>query len=189
MITLTHLSGTRYFAAIGDSKTGGYFAPLINYLSGATGVRWEVALNHSTAGWTVANAQAGLAAALAGVSVNVEYVFVGLGTNDANDDPLPNEATWKAQYGDILDQCHAKWTTAQILVCKIWRGDNGGAYLTNCETLNSRIDDVLSTRGWASVAHNEFDWLPSWTADNVHPSTPMNAAAEQARQWYEAIAF
>lgn len=192
MSKIQHLSGQKYIACIGDSKTAGltgYIYQLLTYLEGRTGNNWNLALHHAVGGWTVANALSGLPAALDTAIYVPTYVFIDLGVNEANDNPLPNEASWKANYASLLDQLHTKWPEARIYVAKIWRGDDSGIYIANCATINAWIEDVISDgrSGWVSVAHNEADWLDTWSLDKVHPDARIGGYAEMARQWFAAL--
>jgi len=189
MRIFTHLNGTtaRYFGIVGDSKTS-YAESLKMLLMGHTSVKWEISLSHAVAGWTVASALSGLAIAIAAAAHAPEFVCVGLGTNEANDTPLPSQVVWESNYGSILDQIHATWHTAKLNVCKVWRGDASGAWLANCATLNGYLDNVVVPRAaWTSIAHDESNWLPGWTIDNVHPAYHLSGGAEQARQWWDLI--
>ena len=188
MSLFSHLTGNRYFGVVGDSKTGTYAASLMMLLEGHTGNIWSLSLNHATAGWTLANAMTGIDAAITAVTNPPEFVCVGLGTNEANDSPLPDETTWIANYGSLADQIHAEWPDIPMFVCQVWRGDSSGAWLDNCATLNTRIATVVAARSsWMSIAHSEFDWLDAVSLDKVHPAYHTSGGAEQARRWWPAV--
>lgn len=192
MSRIAHLKGQKYFGVIGDSKSVAnlYDLPLINYLEGRTEQNWAVGFRHATAGWTVANALSGLAAALALAISPLEYILVNIGTNDAKAG-LPAENTFKTNYASILDQLHTHSPNAPVLVVQVWRGDDAGAYEANCVTLNGWIDDVIADgrSEWASVAFDETDWLDAWSLDKVHPDTRVGGYSEMARQWFAALSF
>ena len=185
---LKNVIGTKYIAAVGDSKcaspSSNWQFPLITLLEGHTSNKWLVGFTHATAGWTVANAQSGLATALTTVGSNIvpTYVFVDLGVNDSVS--MPSQSTFESNYGSILDQLHTKWPNAFIYVAKVWRGSQ----VANCSTLNGWIDNILSTRSWVTLGMNETTWLDSWDGgDNVHPS--VSGYWEMARQWRAGIGF
>lgn len=183
MSRIRHLSGQKYIAIVGDSKSvaNTYDYPLLNYLEGRTGNNWGVCLQHALAGRTADSAQSGLAAALAAVTVIPDYCFVNLGTNDSTS--MPTQAAFEADYADILDQLQTKWVNAGIFVAKVWRASQ----VVNCGTLNGYIDNVLATRAWAEVAFDETNWLDAWSLDNVHPDARIGGYSEMARQWFAAM--
>lgn len=183
-----HLQGRGYIGCIGDSKTAGINSwpySLCSYLEGRSRKLWGVALHHAVGGWTVADALSGLSTALDATTNVPSYVMIDLGTNEANDSPFPTESVWKADYANLLDQIHAKWPNASILVAKVWRI----GYDSQCDTLNGWIDAVIAEgrSSWVSVAFDEGDWLPSWTLDGTHPDSRIGGYGEMARQWFSAI--
>lgn len=187
---IRHLSGQQYIACVGDSKTvdvAAYPYQLISYLEGRTAQNWNIAFHHAVGGWTVENALSGLSAALALTTHVPKYIFVNLGTNEANDNPLPSEGTWKTNYASLLDQLHAKWPSAHIYLAHVWR-DN---FEANCSTLNSWIDAVIADgrSDWTTVAFDEADWLPDWTLDGTHPDARVGGYSEMARQFFAALTF
>lgn len=168
----------------GDSKTGGvgdstpppsgyngYVPILIDLLTTATGGGWyERPARIATAGAGVTTLKGTVDASLASAIGTPDYILTNMGINDSA--VLPTEATWKSDYGYILDAFHTKWPSAIIKVAYIWAIGRDA----NCATLNSWIDTVLSTRPWASVGLNEqvvlkgSDNGASEMSDTVHPN-------------------
>ena len=189
MSILQHLTGQKYIAMIGDSKSAtpinNWQYPLITLLEGHTHLNWGVGFNHATAGWTVSNAQSGLSAALAGASMTPDYLFVNIGINDTSGTPT-SQATFEAAYASILDQLHAKWPSASVYAAHIWR--SGGSFTTPVANMNSYIDNVQATRAWALDGIDERDWLSSWVdGGGIHPT--IAGYFEMARQWRAVIGF
>lgn len=140
-----------------------------------------LAVNGSTVASMKARVDADLAATAAAPSPT--HILVNLGVNDVAGG-LPAAAGWNADLAYILDAFHTKWPSVKVYVVKPW-------YRTcaaDCDTVASRIDTVLSTRGaWAFVGHDERVWMKgaddgaTMTHDGVHVT--MAGAAECARQW------
>lgn len=185
----------------GDSKTvgtgdtippptgyGGDPPLLIASLEATTGGGWyERPSRVAAGGATVATLRAGVDASLAATIGTPDYVFTNMGINDSAS--LPVEATWKTNYGYILDAFHTKWPSAIIKVTYVWAAGRDA----NCTTLNSWIDFVLSTRAWATVGLDEQIVLKGSdngvtnTTDGIHPNRVgyiLVAAARKASMGY-----
>lgn len=183
MSRVRHLRGQRLYFAVGDSKSvanSTYHRALVTYLEGQTAQNWQ-GIVHATAGWTAATAVPSLPDALT-TGANVHFALVNLGANDVQ--VVQTEATWKTNYASILDQIHARWPDIPVYVAQVYRSTE----IPTSETINQWISDVIADgrSGWASIAFNEFDWLPEWSTDGVHPSGVMGGYSEMARQWYAA---
>jgi lysophospholipase L1-like esterase len=98
-------------------------------------------------------------------------ILVNLGAGDVVS--LPVEATWKTQFGYILDALHAKWPQARVFVMRVWRQGLDA----NCDTYAGWIDDILASRSWAQVGPDERVFLKqeddgaSRCPDGVHPNS------------------
>lgn len=180
----------------GDSKTygqgddnpppdgkNGYLPLLVASLVVATGRGWaESPTRIVHGGYNVAELQAAVDADISAISgVVPDYILVNAGVNDTT--VLPAEATWKSNYGYILDALHTKWPGAWIGCAKQFVTGNE----VNCVTLNGWLDTVSSARSWAVVAFDEGDFLPGNMADSTHPNRAgyiLTAAAWQSAMGY-----
>lgn len=183
MSRVRHLKGQRFYFAVGDSKSvanSTYHRAFVTYLEGHTAQNWQ-AIVHATAGWTVASALPSLPDALT-ADTSADFALVNLGANDVK--VVQEEAAWKTNYASMLDQIHARWLNTPVYVAQVYRSTE----IPTSETINQWISDVIADgrSGWASIAFNEFDWLPEWSTDGVHPSGVMGGYSEMARQWYAA---
>ena len=114
--------------------------------------------------------------------------FDASGANDANDGVT--EATWKANYGYILDAIHAKWPNALLYVMRPWtRG-----YNAECDLFAAWIGDLVTARaGWAFLGPDERDFLENgddgvtYTSDGTHPNTAGYALT--AAQWQAVMGY
>lgn len=120
--------------------------------------------------------------------VEPRAVLVNLGVNDLGNNPI--EATWKADYGYILDAFHAKWSDAQVYCMRVW--DSNPAHVADIALLAEWIGDLVAARsGWANVGPDERVFLENgdngatFTTDGVHP----NAAGYilTGREWQSVI--
>jgi lysophospholipase L1-like esterase len=140
------------------------------------GTNWGV--GSSTVASHRATVDASIAAYAAALLPPPQYVLLNLGINDVAGG-LPAEATWNANLAYILDAYHAAWPLASVYVAKPW----GRTWDTGCDTVATRIDTVLSTRGtWAYVGDDERAWLKAadngatMTSDGIHYSAAGVAA-------------
>lgn len=181
----------KYYATVGDSKTwvGEYQQDLMPLLNTATSETWREikprAMAHN--GFSVASVAGVIVADLATMTDTPEFVLLNLGSNDV-DDPLPSEATWLANYYIILDAIHAKWPSASCYIMRPWRR----GYATECDTVASRIDTIVSNRAFAHVGPDERGFLEggddgvTYTADGLHPTDAGYAL--MATEWLTIVA-
>lgn len=114
------------------------------------------------------------------------FVFVNIGTNEVPS--LPVEATWKADFAYSLDAIHTKWPNARVMVELVWRE----TYDTQCDTLATWTQDVLSTRSWATAPIDERVYFApneaTYSSDGAHldlaPGIAARAAQLQAAMGY-----
>jgi hypothetical protein len=110
-----------------------------------------------------------------------------LGVNDTT--ALPAEATWKANYLYIVDAMNVKWPNAIIYIAKVW----GRTETADCNTLAGWIDDIVASRAFLRVGHDERGWLEggddgvTMTTDGIHYSVAGNA--ECAAQWQSVMGY
>lgn len=155
-------------------------------LEAASGKPWALGANWGVNASTVADhagtIDASIAAYVAAGLPAPEVVLINLGVNDVAT-ALPDEATWKADYGYILDAYHAAFPSTTIYVTKPWFR----AQPARCVTIAGWIDTILGTRGpWAVVGDLEATWLEggdngaTMTVDGTHYSV-AGAAAKVAQ--------
>lgn len=178
--------------AFGDSKTatGTWPATLQANLAPVIG---EPALVYKLAvpGSTVAYWRTQIDASLAGALEIPKNVVCDLGVNDVLLWPLV-EATWKSDYGYILDAFHTKWPSAHVYVTLPWARNNDSD--SHFNDLATWITDIVSTRSaWASVGPDQRVWVKGAdngatnTIDGVHFSVAGNLAC--AAQWQTALGY
>lgn len=97
------------------------------------------------ASWTMADAVAGIDAALAAVTGYVDEVLVNLGGYDLAS--MPDETSYKADLVYFLEAIHAKWGTANIRVAYPWQP----TYDTEAGTLGGWNDDVQAIRATTTL--------------------------------------
>lgn len=112
-----------------------------------------------------------LPAFLSSSTSNPNWVLINLGTNDI---PKINvgtvtQASWLSDTGSILDQIHAKWPAAHILVTKSYYGGNSNA---NAEALLSAwTNQIIASRpSFVGLGLDEPTFLPGNTSDSTHPN-------------------
>jgi lysophospholipase L1-like esterase len=127
-----------------------------------------------------------LAATLAAYIGTPTHVLVNLGVNDTG----TNEATFKTNFANILDQFHAKWPSALVGVAHVWKRN----YDMACANMNTWIDTVLSTRlAWTFQGPDETVWLKgsddgaTMTFDGIHYSAEGHT--ENFIQWKAAMGY
>lgn len=154
-----NLSGLRTFAVWGDSKSvaGTWDYRLRLLLEMSTGAHWQHPNNFAVAGYTVANVAAEIAANLALMTSVPEFVSISLGSNDAQ--ALPAEATFKANYGTIIEAIHAQYPAALIYVSIPVRLSDSppSAPTADCITLRGWIDDVIASYDYVHEGVDEID--------------------------------
>lgn len=188
-------------ATLGDSKTAGrfYLDPLESQLNAVGGGdQWQAAqcrndLQFASGGVTSSyiGPSGNLAAWLAARAHIPRFVLIDIGINERNS---PNAVAFEANLAYALDQVHAKWPDAQILVMKIWaRG-----YDAFADTYAASIDAVLSTRSSFASSPSGLDeriWLKG--SDNgatmadalgLHPNVSVGYPA-MAAAWKTAMGY
>jgi hypothetical protein len=176
------------FLPVGDSKTANLDAyEIYMYNRSAYYSEYPYRTNFALGGWTVANLQTNIDAAITAAVGTPDVILINAGINEAGS--LPVEATFKSNVAYILDALHTKWANAQILWMYI--GDRDHA--ANCNTINDWIDVPVAARPpWAVRGPDERIFLKGsdnyatyCIADGIHP----NAAGYllTAKQWIAAI--
>lgn len=132
------------FCLIGDSQTSANKLSynLLTALHGAdraTHWREEPAAIIGSS-WTMADAAAGIDAALAAVTGYVDYVLINLGGYDLAS--LPDEASYEASLTYVLEAVHAKWGVAKIYIAYPWQP----SYDANAVTVSGWHDTVIDYR-------------------------------------------
>ena len=174
----------------GDSKTadgsGQNVESYPQYLCRAIGA-FETPSRIAVGGRSTAAAAAAVDAELAATNGTPDYILYNLGANDAS---VLVEATWKANTAYILDAMHTKWPNAQIYMARPWRR----GYASNCNTIATWQDSVMSTRSWVHVGPDERVFLENgddgarYTSDGVHPRA-QEGYIVTARAWQSALGF
>ena len=178
-----------HWTEVGDSKTAGgcWQSQLNTKLVTRFGAATETPTRLATGGWSVSDARNNIDSWLAGTSTVPDVVLFNFGVNDSHQGL--SQSTFETNSGYILDQTHAKWPSATLLVARAW-----ASTCTGCSTPidDTWIPNVLSTR--SSFAKNGFDeriWLEngdngaSMTTDGIHYSTAGCTAA--ATNWDTVI--
>lgn len=134
---------------------------------------------YARGGQSMAALKAAVDADLAGFTSDyfMRYVLVNATVNG-----WPDLTNTEADLAYIVDAFHAKFPLARVYIVKPWmRGQDAAA-----NTFAAEVDNILSTRAWASVGHDERVWLKgaddgaAMTVDGVHYSTAgINACAAQ----------
>lgn len=143
--------------SVGDSRTvgvndtnppiegmNGWPYLLAQSLTTETSVSWYEQ-RCAVGGYTVAQLRAIIDAELAKANFYADRVCVSAGYN--NHEPLPAEATFKADYLYILDACHTKWPNAPVY-CDLIPNDTAA-------TINPWIADCYNARDWAYLGIDE----------------------------------
>lgn len=166
----------------GDSKTTNfdirYFQEELEAARSAGAYEYTARVGRS--GAVLADFQSTVDADLAAKTGTPDFAIVNIGVNDIAS--LPDEATWKSNYGYVLDAIHTKWAACTILVAYPWEQGQD----TNANTMAGWIDTVLSTRAWAAVGLDERvtikgdDDGATNTSDGLHYSDAGQAAAAAA---------
>ncbi len=164
--------------AVADLETAGR-RPWLSWTSGV-------------AGETVAVAAANISTILAGfpdgsLCTQGIQVITELGINDV--DPLPDQATWIANFETILDAVHAKWPSAKMYLMRLWKRNE----LANCNTLDGWIETVVAARSaFTFDGPDERVWLENgdngvtYTSDGGHYNT---AGSIQAGHVWASLLF
>lgn len=160
----------RYFLGFGDSKTalGQYQMRLRARLLTSTGSLWRDITGLAISGYTAALWASEIDARLATITQTPEFILFDLGTNEL-DDPLPAEATWKANIRYIWRALHTRWSSVPIRVMLISR--NG--YTTQADSVDTWLGDLQAEAEFSpyvSIIGDERVWLPANTGDGVHPN-------------------
>lgn len=163
---------------VGDSKSA--------YISGVTGGRLS---NNSTqvlevgrfavSGDTVAKRLLETDTDITGFDSkkgDPDIILINLGSNDSAN--MVDETTWKTGYINLIAKYHTRWNNAQIYLAQVWRG----ATAADCNTLDTWIEDLVSLQIYLHLGIDERTFLPSVTADNVHPTDP-SGYIEMCNQW------
>lgn len=126
------------------------------------------------------------AAAVASQTRIPTRILVTLGANDVAGTLV--EATWKADYLDILDRFHAAWPDAVVYLSRPWVRTP----TTNLNTVAGWIADIQAARStFVELGPDERVWLEGGddgatnTTDGVHYSAAGQIAAAAA--WYAVI--
>ena len=162
--------------AVGDSKTNQTWVEQLQ-----AGIRQNVE-RASVGGIDAAGMAAIIDSEIADlVSAGVtapEFSLVNLGANDVSS--LPAEVDWKASMSYIIDAIHAQWPELKIYLAKIWVR----AYPAACDTLDSWVDDLISSYAYVYAGFDERIWLEggaTYSSDGTHYSPA--GLTEAARQW------
>lgn len=184
-------ANVRRVLLLGDSKTAlvplgnTWPADLTSALNSASAPLNWILSNKGLSGATVAG-QAGttiLANLMdtAGDPSSYVAVLVNLGVNDG----IPvTEATWKANYQDILTAIHAKLPSALVYLTRPWKTTGG----THWDTIAAYIDDLVAANAFARLGDDERVWLKGSdngatnTSDGTHYSAAGEAAAVTAKK-------
>jgi lysophospholipase L1-like esterase len=140
----------------------------------------------ATAGHAVADRYATIDTDLVAYTEVPDVVLLNFGVNDG----AATEEDWKAQYGYILDQMHARWPNATLYVARWWsRGATARA-----NTSAGWVADIVAARsGWCHLGIDERIFLENgddgvtYTSDGTHP----NAAGYEltATKWREVLDY
>ena len=165
---------------VGDSKTD-YPTDWQRFLVAGLGAGWAESLRYARSGGTVASILALQAGSIARMPVVPEVILVNAGANDLA--ALPAAATWRADFGALLDGLHGKWPEAKVYAAKPWKAGQDAS----ASTMAGWIDTVLSTRSsWALEGLNEAVTIKAGdngaanTVDGIHYSEPAGNTAAAA---------
>lgn len=152
---------------------------------------WRVN-NLGLGGTTVENwADTYITSQLATVGANngTRFVLVNIGVNDIANG-LPAEATWRADFGVVLDAIHAKYPNALVYSMRPWMIGQDAA----STTLAGWIAAEEATRAaWALPGPDEQVWAKAGDngatnySDAVHYSVAGNAACVTA--WETVLGY
>lgn len=128
---------------------------------------------------------------LATVAANngTRFVLVNLGVVDLVYG-LPAEATWRADFGTVLDAIHAKYPDALVYSMRPW----AAGYDAGAATLKTWIEAEEAERpGWALPGPDEAVWAKAGDngatnyRDGLHYSVAGNAACVTA--WRAVLGY
>lgn len=177
---------------VGDSKTsyGGWQDTLTASLSTAA-TPWG-SKNGGEAGATVAYAVTTLSAILTRIQTGPPYYFVAVlcnwGINDIDHPPLPDQATWTANYQTIVNTIVAAYPGAKFYIAKPW----GRGWDTDCDTVAGWIDAFVAANPgvvYAGIDERVVvkggDDGATMTVDGIHYSVAGKVAVAAA--WKTAL--
>lgn len=181
----------------GDSKTfeGAYQTKLTSLLNAATGASWTESVRRAEGGYTVAIWNSIIDATLAAIDSATYYpvyILFNLGANDVGGALV--EATWKANFANIIDRMHLKWSATKIYIMRAGRQGKD----TECNNLATWISDVIATRGtWAFLGPDERVFLKgsddyaTETSDGIHPviGVPGHGYDLTGTMWATTLGF
>lgn len=127
--------------------------------------------------------------ATVGASNGTRYVLVNIGVNDIAAG-LPAEATWRADFGIVLDAIHAKYPDALVYSMRPWRIGSDAASATLAGWIAA---EEAERPTWALAGPDEAVWAKAGDngatnyTDAVHYSVAGNAACVTA--WLAALGY
>lgn len=126
------------------------------------------------------------AAAVASQTRIPTRILVTLGANDVAGTLV--EATWKADYLDVLDRFHAAWPDAVVYLSRPWVR----TATTDVDTVAGWIADIQAARPtFVQLGPDQRVWLENGddgatlTTDGIHLSAAGQLAADPA--WYAVL--
>jgi lysophospholipase L1-like esterase len=131
--------------------------------------------NAAISGYTVAQTKSSIDSWITGYiydSNKLNIFLISLGLNDCHT-PLPDAATWKANYQYIIDALKTKYPNAVFFLSKIW----GVGRDANAATMAGWVDDlVAATPAYVFAGDDEQVWKKgdddgaTMTSDGTHLS-------------------
>lgn len=128
--------------------------------------------------------------ATVGANNGTRFVLVNIGANDINLG-LPAEATWRADFGAVLDAIHAKYPSASVYSMRPWWVGKDAASTTVAGWIAA---EEAERSGWAFAGPDEQVWAKAgdngatnYTGDGIHYSVAGNAACVTA--WRAVLGY
>ena len=133
-----------------------------------------------------ANITSHLNNAMRGAGIYPTVICINYGVNDIVQGTTAN---YEANYLTAVDAIHARWPDALIYISKVWSQGND----TICDTLATKVDNVIAARSFTRLADDERVWLKgadngaTMTTDGVHYS--VAGQAEKLNQMKTVLGY